>query len=123
MGTGIRIDPLQSRRVSGHFWICWHLDTHKPMGLDGIHPRILRELVGATTKPFHSLSLVLAHWGSPRQLEIGQCDSQPQERLEGGSRELETCQPDISAREGYGTNYQDNQGADPNIGLDKAGPA
>ncbi|GAB0175753.1 mitochondrial enolase superfamily member 1 [Grus japonensis] len=28
-----------------------HLDTHKSMGLDGIHPRVLRELVGVLTKP------------------------------------------------------------------------
>ncbi|GAB0210317.1 mitochondrial enolase superfamily member 1 [Grus japonensis] len=28
-----------------------HLDTHKSMGLDGIHPRVLRELVEALTKP------------------------------------------------------------------------
>ncbi|PKU44320.1 rna-directed dna polymerase from mobile element jockey-like [Limosa lapponica baueri] len=29
-----------------------HLDTHKSMGLDGIHPRVLRELAGELTKPF-----------------------------------------------------------------------
>ncbi|GAB0184011.1 mitochondrial enolase superfamily member 1 [Grus japonensis] len=29
-----------------------HLDTHKSMGLDGIHPRVLRELVEVLTKPF-----------------------------------------------------------------------
>ena len=28
-----------------------HLDTHKSMGLDGIHPRILRELAQVLTKP------------------------------------------------------------------------
>ncbi|KAK4831532.1 LOW QUALITY PROTEIN: hypothetical protein QYF61_018134, partial [Mycteria americana] len=28
-----------------------HLDTHKSMGLDGIHPRVLRELVEVLTKP------------------------------------------------------------------------
>ncbi|GAB0209005.1 mitochondrial enolase superfamily member 1 [Grus japonensis] len=28
-----------------------HLDTHKSMGSDGIHPRILRELVEVLTKP------------------------------------------------------------------------
>ncbi|PKU40409.1 rna-directed dna polymerase from mobile element jockey-like [Limosa lapponica baueri] len=28
-----------------------HLDTHKSMGLDGIHPRVLRELAGEITKP------------------------------------------------------------------------
>ncbi|GAB0209287.1 receptor-type tyrosine-protein phosphatase zeta [Grus japonensis] len=28
-----------------------HLDTHKSMGLDGIHPRVLRELEEVLTKP------------------------------------------------------------------------
>ena len=28
-----------------------HLDTHKAMGPDGIHPRVLRELAEALTKP------------------------------------------------------------------------
>ncbi|GAB0182471.1 mitochondrial enolase superfamily member 1 [Grus japonensis] len=28
-----------------------HLDTHKSMGLDGIHPRVLRELAELLTKP------------------------------------------------------------------------
>ncbi|KFQ14116.1 RNA-directed DNA polymerase from mobile element jockey, partial [Leptosomus discolor] len=28
-----------------------HLDIHKPMGLDGIHPRVLRELAEALAKP------------------------------------------------------------------------
>ena len=28
-----------------------HLDTHKSMGLDGIHPRVLRELAEELTKP------------------------------------------------------------------------
>ncbi|KFO07532.1 hypothetical protein N312_09137, partial [Balearica regulorum gibbericeps] len=28
-----------------------HLDTHKSMGLDGIHPRLLRELVEELAKP------------------------------------------------------------------------
>ena len=29
-----------------------HLGTHKSMGLDGIHPRVLRELVEEPGKPF-----------------------------------------------------------------------
>ncbi|KAK4825258.1 hypothetical protein QYF61_025719 [Mycteria americana] len=32
-----------------------HLDTHKPMGLDGIPPRVLRELVEGLTKPLSIL--------------------------------------------------------------------
>ncbi|GAB0182881.1 mitochondrial enolase superfamily member 1 [Grus japonensis] len=35
-----------------------HLDTHKSMGLDEIHPRVLRELVEALTKP---LSIIYHH--------------------------------------------------------------
>ncbi|KAK4825533.1 hypothetical protein QYF61_000110 [Mycteria americana] len=32
-----------------------HLDTHKSMGLDGIHPRVLRELAEVLTKPLSIL--------------------------------------------------------------------
>ncbi|XP_074998798.1 TBC1 domain family member 7 isoform X1 [Calonectris borealis] len=32
-----------------------HLDTHKSVGLDGIHPRVLRELVEVLTKPLSIL--------------------------------------------------------------------
>ncbi|KAK4811177.1 hypothetical protein QYF61_019808 [Mycteria americana] len=35
-----------------------HLDTHKSMGLDGIHPRVLRELAEVLTKP---LSIIYQH--------------------------------------------------------------
>ena len=28
-----------------------HRDIHKSMGLDGIHPRVLKELAGVLTKP------------------------------------------------------------------------
>ncbi|KFO89617.1 hypothetical protein N320_02389, partial [Buceros rhinoceros silvestris] len=31
--------------------ILHHLDAHKPMGPDGIHPRVLRELAEVLTKP------------------------------------------------------------------------
>jgi len=80
-----------------------HLDTHKSMGLDGIHLRVLRELGEELAKPlFHHLSAVLADRGSPRQLEACQCDAYLQEGLEGGSRELQACQPDLSAKEHYG---------------------
>ncbi|KAF1590602.1 UNVERIFIED_CONTAM: hypothetical protein FQV16_0005669, partial [Eudyptes robustus] len=32
-----------------------HLDTHRPMGPDGIHPRVLRELAEVLTKPLSTL--------------------------------------------------------------------
>ena len=31
--------------------LLWHLDTHKSMGLDGIHPRVLRELAEELANP------------------------------------------------------------------------
>ncbi|GAB0181371.1 mitochondrial enolase superfamily member 1 [Grus japonensis] len=33
-----------------------HLDTHKAVGLDGIHPRVLRELAEVLTKPLSTIS-------------------------------------------------------------------
>ncbi|PKU44832.1 rna-directed dna polymerase from mobile element jockey-like [Limosa lapponica baueri] len=39
---------IQKEQVNG---LLLHLDTHKSMGLDGIHPRVLRELAGELTKP------------------------------------------------------------------------
>ena len=35
-------------------------------------------------------------------MEDLQCNTHLQEGLEGGSRELQTCQPDLSVREDYG---------------------
>lgn len=32
-----------------------HLDAREPMGPDGIHPRVRRELVDELTKPLHPL--------------------------------------------------------------------
>ncbi|GAB0183616.1 mitochondrial enolase superfamily member 1 [Grus japonensis] len=32
-----------------------HLDTHKSMGLDGIHPRVLRKLAEVLTKPLSTI--------------------------------------------------------------------
>ncbi|KAK4827789.1 hypothetical protein QYF61_021742 [Mycteria americana] len=39
---------IQGEMVSN---LLHHLDTHKSMGLDGIHPRVLRELAEVLTKP------------------------------------------------------------------------
>ncbi|KAK4823249.1 hypothetical protein QYF61_000216 [Mycteria americana] len=80
-----------------------HLDTHKSMGLDGIHPRVLRELVGELIK---SLSIIYRQfWLTgevPDDGKLCQCDAHLQEGPEGGSRELQACQPDLGTRENYG---------------------
>jgi len=39
---------IQEEAVNG---LLHHLDTHKSMGLDGIHPRALRELAEELAKP------------------------------------------------------------------------
>lgn len=42
-------DPIiQGKMVSN---LLHHLDTHRPMGPDGIHPSVPRELVEVLTKP------------------------------------------------------------------------
>ncbi|GAB0183885.1 mitochondrial enolase superfamily member 1 [Grus japonensis] len=49
-GTESRINPpiIQEEAVND---LLRHLDTHKSMGPDGIHPRVLRELVEELAKP------------------------------------------------------------------------
>ncbi|PKU34995.1 rna-directed dna polymerase from mobile element jockey-like [Limosa lapponica baueri] len=54
-----------------------HLETHKSMGPDGIHLRVLWELAHQAT--FHHLSAVLANCGGPSGLEISKCDAHLQE--------------------------------------------
>ncbi|KAK4824370.1 hypothetical protein QYF61_014030 [Mycteria americana] len=61
-----------------------HLDTHKSMGLDGIHPRVLRELAEVLTT-FNPLSAVLANRGGPTGLEFSKCDAHLQEWLDLGN--------------------------------------
>lgn len=84
-----------------------HLDAHKCMELNGIHPRVMRELAEELIKLLSiiHLSSVVANWGGPRQLEAGQCDAHLQEMLEGGSRELQVWQPDHSTQQGDGADH------------------
>ena len=49
--------------------------------------------------------MVLANWGGPSGLKISKCDILLQEGLEGGSWELQACQSDLSAGEGYGADH------------------
>ncbi|KFO56134.1 hypothetical protein N302_00116, partial [Corvus brachyrhynchos] len=44
------------------------LDIHKPMGLDGIHPRVLRELTEVVKEPFS----IIYHWSwLTRKVPVG----------------------------------------------------
>ncbi|KAK4827846.1 LOW QUALITY PROTEIN: hypothetical protein QYF61_021983 [Mycteria americana] len=77
-----------------------HLDTNKSMGLGGMHPRVLRELVGVLTKPFSIL-----YQQSWLTGEVSKCDAHLQEGLEGGLGELRACQSDLGAEEVYGADH------------------
>jgi len=71
------------------------------MGPDGIHPRVLRELVEGIFKP---LSTIHQHFWSTRKVTEDRRLSIFKEDCE-RSRELQVCQPDLSAREGYGAHH------------------
>ena len=72
------------------------------MGLDGVHPRVLRELAEELAKP---LSIIYQQLWPTRRLEVSQCDAHLQEGQEGGSGELQACQPDLGAGEGHGADH------------------
>lgn len=65
-------------------------------------------------------------------MEMGKWSTHLQEELEGLSRELKACQPNLGTRDGYGADHpsailqhvQNNQGSGPDsMVLQKAGPA
>jgi len=47
-----------------------HIDTHKSMELDGIYPRVLKELTNVLAKPLSIVLAVLGNRGGPKQLEV-----------------------------------------------------
>jgi len=63
-GVESRIKPIIKEEAVNN--LLRHLDTHKSMGLDGIHPRVLRELAEELAKPLSIMSAVLANRGGPR---------------------------------------------------------
>ncbi|PKU29724.1 rna-directed dna polymerase from mobile element jockey- hypothetical protein [Limosa lapponica baueri] len=91
-----------------------HLDIDKSMGLDGIHMRELEEVL---TEP---LSIIFQQSWQTGEAPVRKCDIHPEGGLEGGSRELQACQSDLGAWEGYKTfrsaimrHMKDNQAIGP----------
>ncbi|GAB0179914.1 mitochondrial enolase superfamily member 1 [Grus japonensis] len=73
-----------------------HLDTHRPMGPDGIHPGVLRELAEVLTKPLSIISQ--QSWLTrevPVDWRLANMTAHLQEGLEGGSGELQACPSDL----------------------------
>jgi len=73
------------------------LDVHESMGPDGMHPRVLRELVGVVAEP---LSIIFERsWRTERK----PVSLQSKKGQEGGSRELQAGQPHLHSRKDDGT--------------------
>ncbi|PKU43984.1 solute carrier family 12 member 2 [Limosa lapponica baueri] len=79
-----------------------HITIHKSMQPDGNHPRVLRELAEVLTKP---LSIIYQQTWLTGEVPVDWRLANTQEGPEGGSGELQACQPDLSAWEGYGTDH------------------
>lgn len=56
---------IQHKMVSG---LLYHLDTHKSMEPDGIHPRVLKELVNVFAKQF---STIYQQFWQTREVSVG----------------------------------------------------
>ena len=72
------------------------------MGLDGIHPRILRELAEELAKP---LSIIYQQSWSTGEVPDDWKLALLQEGSEGGAGELQACQPDLGVRKGHGADH------------------
>lgn len=85
-----------------------HSNAHKSLGPDGIHSRILKELAKVLAKP---LSIIYQQSWIVRDISVdrkfSKSDTHLQERPEGGFRELQACQSNLSSREGHGANHLD----------------
>jgi len=100
MGSRMKPPVIDEEMVSD---LLHHLDTHKSMGLDGIPPRGLRELVEVLTKP---LSIIYQQsWLTGEVPVHSKCDTHLQEGPKGGSGELRASQSDLGAREGCGADH------------------
>lgn len=107
--------------------MCWAHFSRLPLRLKSIQNKLelaemlsksINSLALARASTLHHLTAILTNPGHPSCLEISKCDSQGQKGWEWESRELQTCQPELSARESHGANYleqhhmaqQNNQG-------------
>jgi len=95
---------IQGEMVSD---LLYHIDTHKSMGLDGIHPVVLKELADVLAKPYSIICQqswltgeVPVDWSLANVTPIYK-KGQKEDR----SRELQACQSDLSAGKGYGADY------------------
>jgi len=80
-----------------------HLDTHKSMGPDGMHPRVLRELAHNTAEP---LSIIFeSSWRTgevPEDCRKASVTPIFKKGHEGGPRELQASQPHLHPRKDDG---------------------
>ncbi|PKU39023.1 rna-directed dna polymerase from mobile element hypothetical protein [Limosa lapponica baueri] len=79
-----------------------HLDIHKSMGLDWIHPRVLRELADVLTKPF---SIIYQQSQQTGEVPFDWCLATHKKGQKDDLGELQACQSDLGAWKSHGADH------------------
>ncbi|GAB0195065.1 receptor-type tyrosine-protein phosphatase zeta [Grus japonensis] len=94
--------PPMIQEEAVHDLLC-HLDTHKSMGPDGIHPRVLRELAEELAKPF---SIIYQQsWLTGEVPDDWRLANVMPIYKKGQKEDPGNYRPDLSTGEGYGAGH------------------
>lgn len=79
----------------------WDISSHSPLRHTQVYPGQIGAGRSAQQATVHHLPAILTNPGGPSWLRVSKCDSQGQKGWERGSRELQGCQAELSARNSH----------------------